>query len=305
VSDVLIQVQNLKYRYPGASEGTLHGLDFSLSSGEIYGFLGPSGAGKSTTQKVLYRLLDNYQGSVLLFDKEIRDWDTSIYEEMGIGFETPNLYLKLTGRENLQFALAMRRKSQVIPREIEEAGKRLGLAEVLDDRIETYSKGMKMRLAFIRAVLHKPRLLFLDEPTSGLDPQWARRIKDWILEIRSQGTAVFITTHSMELADELCHKVGFLVDGALMLQENPTELKQRYGSSGVVIRGTGKDGNEIEASLTYDELLQGSMEQLCQKKGIKKILRVQNQEVSLEEVFLQVTGRSLQEETPSVSGVSP
>ncbi len=296
-SEPLIEVRDLKYRYPGAPKPTLDGLSFSLGAGDIYGFLGPSGAGKSTTQKILYRLLSGYTGSVQVAGREIAAWGPEIYAGIGIGFETPNLYLKLTGRENLEFALALHaaRRSHTVfssanpGTDIDSAVKRLGLQDAVDARVETYSKGMRMRLAFIRAVLHSPGLLFLDEPTSGLDPLWSRQVKDWILELRSYGTAVFLTTHSMELADELCDTVGFLVDGQLLTQENPAQLKQRYGRPGIIVQGLGADGQAVEQDMPYEDLLHGRA-----LNGMQTVTRVVNREVSLEQVFLQVTGRSLQ-----------
>ncbi len=296
-SEPLIEVRDLKYRYPGAPKPTLDGLSFSLGAGDIYGFLGPSGAGKSTTQKILYRLLSGYTGSVQVAGREIAAWGPEIYAGIGIGFETPNLYLKLTGRENLEFALALHaaRRSRTVfssanpGTDIDSAVKRLGLQDAVDARVETYSKGMRMRLAFIRAVLHSPGLLFLDEPTSGLDPLWSRQVKDWILELRSYGTAVFLTTHSMELADELCDTVGFLVDGQLLTQENPAQLKQRYGRPGIIVQGLGADGQAVEQDMPYEDLLHGRA-----LNGMQTVTRVVNREVSLEQVFLQVTGRSLQ-----------
>lgn len=298
----LIEVRDLEYRYPAADSPTLCGLSFRLGAGDIYGFLGPSGAGKSTTQKILYKLLSGYTGSVQIAGREVADWGPEIYAAMGIGFETPNLYLKLTGRENLEFALDLH-GARNVPRsgashssrstrtkiDIDSAVERLGLQDAVDTRVETYSKGMRMRLAFIRAVLHGPSLLFLDEPTSGLDPLWSRQVKDWILELRSDGTAVFITTHSMELADELCDTVGFLVDGNLIAQENPARLKQQYGRPGIVVQGVGADGKVVEQEMRYDDLLHGGA-----VNGMQSITRVVNREVTLEQVFLQVTGRSLQ-----------
>ncbi|TVR91452.1 MAG: ABC transporter ATP-binding protein [Spirochaetaceae bacterium] len=314
-SEPLIEVRDLEYRYPGAASATLCGLSFSLGAGDIYGFLGPSGAGKSTTQKILYRLLSGYTGTVQVAGREIAAWGPEIYAGIGIGFEAPNLYLKLTGRENLEFALALHsaHRSRAVfgsagsalntafsstsptasPNpgiDIDSAVKRLGLQDAVDARVETYSKGMRMRLAFIRAVLHSPGLLFLDEPTSGLDPLWSRQVKDWILELRSYGTAVFITTHSMELADELCDTVGFLVDGRLIAQENPAQLKQRYGSPGMIVQGIGADGQHVEHDMPYEDLLLGPA-----LNGMQTVTRVVNREVSLEQVFLQVTGRSLQQ----------
>ena len=291
MNDPIISVENLCFRYPNSGQQTLDGLNFSMNPGEIYGFLGPSGAGKSTTQKILYRLLPDYTGSVTIRGREIRDWDTSVYSIMGIGFETPNLYRKLTGRENLELALALR--GETSPRkEIQQAAARLGLGDALDNRVDSYSKGMSMRLAFIRAVLHKPKLLFLDEPTSGLDPLWARQVKDWVLELRDAGTGVFLTTHSMELADELCGTVGFLVDGRLVVQENPGALKQQYGQAGILVHGRDQAGSPVEREISYHELREQTVNGLS---DFTEITRVINREVSLEQVFLLLTGRSLQE----------
>lgn len=300
-----VDVTALSFTYPGAGGPTLVDLTFAVRPGSIYGFLGPSGAGKSTTQKILYRLLTEYSGSVRIAGAEIRDWSPAVYSLMGIGFETPNLYTRLTGRENLEFALAIRqsahREAQGLTTRrvdapvlsgrpnltIEEAARRLGIESAIDARVETYSKGMRMRLAFIRAILHGPALLFLDEPTSGLDPLWARRVKDWILEIRNTGAAVFLTTHSMELADELCDTVGFLVDGRLVAEDSPATLKQRHGRSGVTVAGFARDGQPVETDYAYDELLCRPIE------GFEKITRIVNREVTLEQVFLALTGRSL------------
>lgn len=298
----LISVNDLHFTYHGGSDETLRGLSFAVNAGDVYGFLGPSGAGKSTTQKILYRLLDGYSGSVRIAGREVGEWSGDMYSFMGIGFETPNLYLKLTGRENLQFALALRPSRRGDGAgdgergnngggagSIDAAARRMGLEEAMDTRVETWSKGMRMRLAFIRAVIHQPVLLFLDEPTSGLDPMWARRVKDWILEFRERGAAVFLTTHSMELADELCDTVGFLVDGRLVAQDNPTALRQRHGQGGVRVRGLDRQGKVKEADVEYDRLLERPVE------GFSRITRVVNREVSLEQVFLTVTGRSLRE----------
>lgn len=296
--EALISVEALSFTYPNAGRETLNGLEFSVHRGGVYGFLGPSGAGKSTTQKILYALLAGYSGSVRIAGRQIGEWGAELYTMTGIGFETPNLYLKLTGRENLEFALALHESAHraagsarrpVTDDEIGAAAVRLGLAEAFDSRVETWSKGMRMRLAFIRAVIHQPEILFLDEPTSGLDPMWARRVKDWVLELRQAGTAVFLTTHSMELADELCDRVGFLVDGRIVAEDSPAALKQRFGRPGISVRGFAPDGSAREAEIEYEDLLERPVE------GFSKITRITNREVSLEQVFLELTGRSLSE----------
>ena len=293
-----VSVTDLRFTYPHSPDETLRGLSFSVGPGNVYGFLGPSGAGKSTTQKILYRLVSGYSGCVRVAGREVREWSGALYSRMGIGFETPNLYLKLTGRENLEFALALhesaRRRDGEMPApaanaDIDSAAKRMGLDTALDTRVETWSKGMRMRLAFIRAVIHEPQLLFLDEPTSGLDPMWARRMKDWILEIRGTGAAVFLTTHSMELADELCDTVGFLVDGELVTEGSPAELRQRFGRGGVTVHGVDQEGRVSEVDVSYEDLVAKPVE------GLSRITRVVNHEVSLAQVFLEVTGRSLGE----------
>ena len=304
VSPMMIEVEELVFSYPGVARqvpdgkrATLNGLSFTVHAGEVFGFLGPSGAGKSTTQKILYRLLDGYEGSVRIAGRDLRDWDTSLYTVTGIGFETPNLYTRLTGRENLLFASALRGGGDrgdlqndgghdTAPG-LDDAVARLGLQEAIDTRVETWSKGMRMRLAFIRAVLHRPPLLFLDEPTSGLDPFWARRVKDWILELRTEGAAIFVTTHSMELADELCDAVGFLVEGELVARESPSVLKQRYGRSGITVYGLDARGMPRSADFEYQRLLEGPV------PGFSSITRVMNREVNLEQVFLAVTGKNL------------
>jgi fluoroquinolone transport system ATP-binding protein len=284
-----IVVTNLSFRYPSAPEQTLRDISFSLKEGQIYGFLGPSGAGKSTTQMILYRMLTGYSGTVQLFGTDLTRWDTSFLQRIGIAFETPNLYVKLTGRENLAFALALRGKTDAATATaMDKAAERLGLTDALDHRVETYSKGMRMRLSFIRAVLHNPPLLFLDEPTSGLDPYWARQIKDWILQLRQSGVAVFLTTHSMDLADELCDTVGFLAEGKLAAQDSPAILKQRYGSPGITVRGRDHNAADIVREYPYRHLTESPLNEF------QEITGVTNRDVTLETVFLQVTGRALQ-----------
>lgn len=297
MDDWCIEVRNLSFRYPSATEQTLSDISFSLSGGAVYGFLGPSGAGKSTTQMILYRMLRGYSGEVYLFGTDLTRWDTSFLRRIGIVFETPNLYVKLTGRENLAFARALRGLSGTgTAVSIDAAAARLGLTDALDHRVETYSKGMRMRLSFIRAVLHNPPLLFLDEPTAGLDPFWARQVKDWILELREAGVAVFLTTHAMELADELCDTVAFLVDGHLAVQDNPARLKQRYGMPGIVVRGRDREGTDIVREYPYAHLTTRPLNEFAD------IFNISNRDVSLETVFLAVTGRALRETENASAG---
>lgn len=150
----MIRVHDLRYRYPGAETRALDGLDFEVDSGEILGLVGPSGAGKSTTQKVLSGLLDGYEGKVTAFGREVREWGSDYYEHVGVSAESPNHYLKLTGAENLELFASLYGET----RDARALLGRVGLADAADRRVSDYSKGMRMRLNFVRALLHDPEM---------------------------------------------------------------------------------------------------------------------------------------------------
>ena len=218
----MINVENLSYTYPKSKVEAVKKISFDVKDGEIFGFLGPSGAGKSTTQKLLIKLLRGYQGDVNIMNRPLAKWDGDFYAQIGVGFELPNHYLKLTGEENLQLF------SSFYPKVVYKPIDLLKMVELdahAKKPVESYSKGMKMRLNFVRALLHDPKLLFLDEPTSGLDPGYARMIKDIIIDLKRNGKTIFLTTHNMHDADELCDRVAFMVDGELKLTGSPRELK--------------------------------------------------------------------------------
>lgn len=175
----MIHVKQLYYAYPGADKETLHGLDFSINQGEIFGFLGPSGAGKSTLQKILIGILKSYKGSVQIFQEEIASIGPDYYERIGVAFEFPNFYNKFTVLENLKLFKSLYKSRTEDPMSLLE---KVGLADASGLKVSQLSKGMKMRLNFCRACMHRPDLLFLDEPTSGLDPVNAKILKELILE---------------------------------------------------------------------------------------------------------------------------
>ena len=170
----MIEVEDLAFTYAGADSAAVSDLSFTVTPGEVFGFLGPSGAGKSTTQKTLIGLLRGYRGSARLLGTEISDWRSSLYERIGVSFEFPTHYLKLTGLENLKYFGRLFAKSTREPRVLLES---VGLEDSVDMRVGQYSKGMKTRLGVARALLHDPEVLFMDEPTAGLDPVNARLIK--------------------------------------------------------------------------------------------------------------------------------
>lgn len=283
----MITVRGLRFTYPKADAPAVDDLAFGVDRGEIFGFLGPNGAGKSTTQKVLVGLLRGYAGEVSVLGRPLADWGPDYYERIGVAFEYPNHYLKLTGRENLTYFGALYRHGTLA---VDELLARVDLAADGDVPVSHYSKGMKVRLGVARALLNDPELLFLDEPSAGLDPVSARRIKELIRAQRDAGKSVFLTTHDMVLAEDLCDRVAFIVDGRIELIDTPRRLKLRYGERRVRVEHAGEGGIE------RDEF---PLEGLADNPEFVGILRrreietIHTLEATLDDVFVRVTGRTL------------
>lgn len=283
----MIQVEGLSYTYPGTKIPVLKEISFQINPGEIFGFLGPSGAGKSTTQKVLNGLLRGYRGEVRVNGTDMAHLNRSFYEKIGVAFEFPNLYNKLTARENLILFASFFKSST---RDPDELLAMVNLEEDRDTRVEAFSKGMKMRLSFIRALLNRPEILFLDEPTAGLDPGNARIMKDIIIDLRKEGVTVFLTTHNMADAGELCHRLAFMVNGKLPVIDSTRNLKLKHGKK--VLRVEYRDDEKIKNQEFKLEDL-SSNQQFLRLLQEKEIMTLHTQEASLEEIFLKVTGQQL------------
>jgi fluoroquinolone transport system ATP-binding protein len=287
VGDPVIWTEKFGFSYPGAIVPAVSDLTFAVQQHEIFGFLGPSGAGKSTTQNVLIGLLSDYQGSVNVLGRDLRAWDRRYYRRIGVAFEAPNHYLKLTARENLRLFAGLHGGATEDPEALLE---RLGLRQDADKLVGEFSKGMRGRLTLARALLHRPELLFLDEPTAGLDPLTARRIRQVIREARNGGATVFLTTHDMVTADELCDRVAFLVGGQIAALDSPRSLRLAYGRRVVRVEAAA-DGTRIER-----EFLLGG---LADSPDFLNLLRsgtvetIHTLETTLEDVFVQVTGKTL------------
>ncbi len=283
----MIEVKDLFFSYPRSNREAIRGIDFSIKRGEIFGFLGPSGAGKTTAQRILIGLLRGYRGSAQVMGRERSKWGREFFEEIGVAFESPNLYLKLTALENLTLLASYYQKR--MHRE-EDLLERVGLFPDRHKRVEEYSKGMKMRLNFIRSILHDPHLLFLDEPTSGLDPANGKIIREMILEMQKEGKTIFLTTHNMIVADELCDRVAFLVQGTIPIIASPKELKDTYGRDLIEVEYIKKN--------TYQKS-QFPLSSIGENRAFLEILkeyeikRMHTQEATLEEIFLTITGREL------------
>ena len=278
----MIHIKGLTFGY-GNGQEVLHGLDFDINKGEIFGFLGPSGAGKTTTQKLIIGLLNGYGGSISVGGRERSAWGDDFYRMIGVAFEQPNLYLKLTGLENLNLMGSFYEKS-VNPMPYLE---RVGLKDAADKRVETYSKGMRMRLNFVRAIQHRPKLLFLDEPTAGLDPVNAQHVKGIVRELKEEGCTIFLTTHNMTVADQLCDQVAFMVGGKLAIIDAPSALKEAYGSHDVEVKVKGEEKHVFP----LDDL--GENQDFLSLIRSGKVEAIHSQDATLEDIFIRVTGSEL------------
>jgi fluoroquinolone transport system ATP-binding protein len=280
----MIQVNNLSFSY--TNRPFIEDMSFSIREGEIFGFLGPSGAGKSTLQKILLGMLPGYRGFATVNGIECRKSDSDFYQSIGVDFEYPTVYEKLSARENLEFFSSLY-KRQV--RSVDELLKAVGLENDADKKVSDYSKGMKSRLNFIKALVHDPKLLFLDEPTSGLDPTNSRLMKDMILKERSNGKTILLTTHNMQDATELCDRVAFIVSGRIYALDSPHNLIMSKGAAKVTYTWIDKDEQTAACplkSLSDDKKLQELISQ-------NKLQSIHSSEPTLNDIFIEITGRTL------------
>lgn len=280
----MIQVNNLTFSY--TQKPFIQNMNFSVSKGEIFGFLGPSGAGKSTLQKILLGMLPNYQGSVVVNGSECKCHKADFFEEIGVDFEYSTMYEKLSAKENLRFFLSLYQKEG---RSMDELLQMVGLENDKDKRVAEYSKGMKSRLNFVKALLHDPEVLFLDEPTSGLDPTNNQLMKDMILAEKKRGKTIVLTTHNMQDATELCDRVAFIVEGQIFALDSPHNLIMSKGAAKVTY--TWLENGEKKASCPLEHL---SDDRILQKLIAENRLQsIHSSEPTLNDIFMEITGRIL------------
>lgn len=281
----MIEVRDLVFSYRKDKQ-TLHGLTFSVRDGEIFGFLGPNGSGKSTTQKILTGILKGHGGTVSLFGKDMRSTHTQeFFQQIGVLFEFPYLYANLSALDNLNYFASFYPKEQ--RRDAEELLDELDFKkDFLKKPVSSYSKGMRQRISMARALISSPKLLFLDEPTSGLDPAGAVLFRKIIEKERKKGTTIFLTTHNMLDADLLCDRVAFISGGNIAALDTPGNLKEKNSNHSIVIDYL-YQGERSEKTIAAQEL----------KSGIPfvydELISVHSQEPTLEDMFIQYTGRGL------------
>jgi len=212
-------------RYYGQHKA-VEGLNFSVYGGEIFGFLGPNGAGKTTTMKMIVGLLRPTRGQAFVAGHDVVREPVAARSVIGYVPEEPHLYTKLSGREFLRFVGDLyNMPAEKVNRRADELLRLFDLEEAADSLIDSYSHGMRQKTAVAAALMHDPRVLVLDEPTSGLDPRSARLIKDILRQMAGRGTAVFLSTHIMEIAERMCDRIGIINAGQLVAVGTMNELR--------------------------------------------------------------------------------
>ena len=281
----MIRLDNMSFSY--TKQPFIENISFTVKPGEIFGFLGPSGAGKSTIQKILIGMLPEYSGNVIVNGIEVREHNNSFYENIGVDFEYPSLYEKLTARQNLDFFSSLYAGERYTANEMLDL---VGLLRDGDKKVSEYSKGMKSRLNFIKSLMHKPRILFLDEPTSGLDPSNARVMKEMIVAQKELGTTIILTTHNMEDAAELCDRVAFIVEGKIKTLDTPHNLIMKKGAK--TLKYSYAQGRD---EIFSEVMLDGVAKDETLKKIIaeNRLLTIHSCEPTLGDIFIEVTGRRL------------
>jgi len=219
-----IRVQELTRAFD--SLRAVDGISFAVEPGEVFGFLGPNGAGKTTTIRILTGQLRPTSGTAHVMGCDVVTERERLKPQIGVVFEYQNIYERLSARDNLVFTA---RLYGVPKARVDQVLAQVGLASRARDRVKKYSNGMKQRLLIARALLPEPKVLFLDEPTRGLDPNMARDIRAIVADLARQGVTIFLTTHYMEEADQLCQRVAILEQGRIVALDAPTRLKAEHG----------------------------------------------------------------------------
>jgi ABC-2 type transport system ATP-binding protein len=303
----VISVKDLTHRF-GEREA-LKELSFDVKQGEVFALLGPNGAGKTTTIRLLNGLYTPANGSIRVMGLDPASQGGEIRRQTGVLTETNALYERLTARQNLVFfGTLYGLPESVLLKKIDEVLSFFALEARADDRVDTYSKGMKQRLALARALLTQPRILFLDEPTSSLDPESALQVHELIESIKqNDGHTVFLCTHRLEEAERLADRVAILNSGRLLALGTLDELKQKYNPglwveirlqeplkgkvTGSTCRGLLKieqSSTAIKVQVAEEAVIPALVTALVGEKAC--ILGVEQQHVTLEDIYFKLQG---------------
>lgn len=275
----------LKHIYKSFSQRkVLEDINLQIAKGEIFGLLGPSGAGKTTLIKIVLGQLDPDQGISSILEKQSTQLTREDYTHFGLVLDQSGLYERLTCFDNLQLYATFYHLTNY------DIDKALRQVELIDDKrkvVNDLSKGMKQRLVIARAIMHQPDILFLDEPTSGLDPATTLKIHELLLGLKEKGTTIFLTTHNMEEASSLCHRVALLNEGKIIECDKPCEICRRYNHTNKITVTT-KDNQKY----VFDNSKE-SAKDIYELMAANKIQSIHSSEPTLGSVFITLTGREL------------
>ncbi len=311
----ILRLENLVKKYDDFA--AVKGISFEIQEGEIFSLLGPNGAGKTTTISMLSTLYEPTSGNAWIGGHSVIQEAMAVRRMIGVVPQDLALYEDLTARENLSFWGQMYGLSgAALKQRIDEVLAQIGLSDKANQRVKTYSGGMKRRVNIGVGLLHRPRLLFMDEPTVGIDPQSRRSILDTVKDLNRGGMTVLYTTHYMEEAQELSDRVGIIDHGDLIALGTQEELTRQVGQSDTLVLHFGDDQNPaalVDAVRSLPNVehaeLDGEMVRLITSSaeavlaGVVgkatelglKIRSIEIQEPNLEAVFLHLTGRALRD----------
>lgn len=301
----LVQVEEIYKEFDGVQ--AVNGVSFEVKKGEVFGFLGPNGAGKTTTVRMITGILKPDSGTAWVNGKNVREEPVEVKNEIGIAPEVSNAYVDMTGWQNMMFMGELygvpKNKRETRGRDLLEL---FGISERKDGKVKGYSKGMQRRLILAMAMIHEPSILFLDEPTAGLDVQSQRLIKKRVRELNGEGKTIFLTTHNIPVASELCDRVAVINHGEIAAIDTPEKLKS-------TIKGTQSVEVGFKGSLPSSSLEDLEKAERVEKMGDKyriytwdpiwivnrvlelakeeeqEILSIQTLEPSLEDAFVELT----------------
>ncbi len=306
----VIKVKNLIKKFGKLT--AVNNISFEVEEGEIFGFLGPNGAGKTTTINIICTLLNKTSGDVTLCGKDVGTQRNEIRNCIGLVFQDPTLDDRLTAFENLHFhALLYNVPRNLIKQRADEVLKMVNLEKRENDIVRTFSGGMRRRLEIARGLIHYPKVLFLDEPTLGLDPQTRNKIWDYIVKLKeSSNITIFLTTHYMD-ETEICNRIAIIDEGNIIALDTPDNLKKGVGGDIVTVSSENnlKLKNYIEnvqkkpiidekgESIKFEVKDSSSFVPEFIKNCPVNILSISSRKPTLNDVFLDLTGHEIREET--------
>jgi len=292
------------YRYFGKTTA-VEDLTLAVEAGEVLGFLGPNGAGKTTTIRMLAGMIAPTKGyAIVAGHRTDRDVE-QLHEVVGMLTETPGFYNRLSAKRNLEYFASFYSSIESPSKQVEKYLRLIGLWKRCNDRVSTFSKGMKQRLALVRALLHEPKVLFLDEPTAGLDPEVAAEVREMIHRLGEAGHTIFLSTHNLNEAEMLCNRIA-VIHTRLLALDTPENLRRRFFRRQLIVQlevpdtqvvqtvrklpfvqEVHEEGSQLILELTDSERNRPELVQAIVEAG-GRVIAVSEKQYPLEEIYFRL-----------------